>query len=229
MNTDFSFNMARVLALMPINEDKTSPEKWRFQRRGNITMLCATLVFMIISLMGRWQEIPSHSSFPAHTPQHLIDNLATGELFFLGPIVIMWVISLSLVLLQRWDLFQQPTRKKRGRRLGPRVQEGENPWKDDAHRIALESVLKALGKVISSSVAGIILHELIKNQAFTKRYNQESLATWMYNSYREYFDDFAPTSMTTPSYVDEKVQQEISKLFNSFIEVEKHKEIKEKK
>lgn len=217
MNNDFSFNLARVLALMPINEDKTSPEKWHFQRRGNITMLCATLVFMVISLLGRWHEIPTRSLYPAHTPQRLIDNLATGELFFLSPLVFMWVISMGVVLLQRWDLFQQPIKKKRGRPVGPRVQAGENPWKDDAYRIALEEVLNDLGKGLTSKVGGIILHKLIKSRAFSKRFNEKSLATWMYNSYRDYFDDFDPTSMTTPSYVDKNVQKEISKLFNSFM------------
>lgn len=214
MNKDISFNLARVIGLMPIIEDRANTEKRREQRRSNITMLCATLVFMVISLLGRWHEIPTHSLFPAHTPQRLIDNLATGELFFLAPLVIMWVISLGLVLLQRYDFFQQPIKKKRGRPMGPRVKDGENPWKDDAYRITLESVLNALGKGLSSSVGGIILHELIGSQAFTKRYNQESLATWFYNNYRDYFDDFDPISMTTPSYVNKKVQQEISRLFS---------------
>ena len=207
----------RALALMPILERDAGSKG--FQRRSNIAFLSCTLAFMAISLAGQWNDIASHSIDSPHTLPRILDNIATGELFFLEPIGYMWVIALGLLLLQRWDLFQQPIMRKRGRPMGPRVKAGENPWKDDAYRIALEEVLIVYGKGLGSSIGGIILHKLIKMRAFAKRYNQESLAAWMYNSYREYFDEFDPKSMTTPSYVDKNIQQVISKLFESFIKV----------
>ena len=217
MNTVLSYELTRVIALMPIHEDKTNREEWCKQRRGNITMLGTTLVFMAISLLGRLNEIPTHSMYPAKTLFRFLDNIATVELFLFEPLCFMWVISLGLILLQRWELFQPPIKKKRGRPMGPRVKPRENPWKNDSFRIALESVLNALGKGLGSPIAGIILHELIENRAFTKQFNQESLADWLYNSYREYFDDFEPKSMTTPSFVKEEVRNGISRLFESFI------------
>lgn len=207
---------------MPIQEDKSNQEEWLKQRRSNIIMLVVTFVLMAISLGARWDEIPTHSIYPAKSPLHIIDNIATGELFFLQPLCYMWVISLGLMLLQRWELFfQHPIKKKRGRPLGPRIKVGENPWKDDSYRIALESVLNALGKGLGSPIAGIILHILIENRVFTKQFNQESLADWLYNSYREFFDDFEPKSMTTPSYVKEEVSNGISRLFESFLKTAK--------
>lgn len=226
MNTLLSYDLTRAIALMPIQEDKSNKEEWLKHRRGNIIMLGVTLVLMTISLGARWDEIPTHSFHPANSPLHIIDNIATGELFFLQPLCYMWVISLGLMLLQRWEFFQHPIKKKRGRPQQPRAKVGDNPWKNDSYRIALESVLNALGKGIGSRIAGIILRELIENRAFAKNYNQKSLANWLYNRYREYFDDFKPKSMTTPSFVNEEVSKGISRLFESYIN--KH-EIKEKK
>lgn len=104
MNTLFSYDLTRAIALMPIQEDKSNKEEWLKQRRGNIIMLGVTLILMAISLGARWDEIPTHSIHPANSPLHIIDNIATGELFFLQPLCYMWVISLGLMLLQRWEL-----------------------------------------------------------------------------------------------------------------------------
>lgn len=219
MNTDFSFNLVRVLALMPINEDKMSPEKWHTQRRGNITILCATLAFMAISVLGRLREIPTHSLFPAHTPQRIIDNLAIGELFFLEPLVFMWVISLGLMLLQRWDLFRQPTlratKRSRGRPKGNQVQEGIGLTNKGL--AGLVAFFNGSSNPLSSPQVRSLIKALSNNEIqrmyLTEEYTDSALADWLIKRFRANIRKTVKSSATIKSadindeYVNKYVQR----------------------
>ena len=219
MNTDLSFSLVRVLALMPVNEDKSSPDKWRSQRRGNITMLCTTLVFMVLSLLGRLQEIPTHSFFPPHTPQRFIDNLATGELFLLEPLAFMWMISLGFILLQRWDLFQQPTRRaskiSRGRPKGRQVQEWGSVTKKGL--FGFEIFFNGLSSPLSSpqvkSLIKALSNDEIRRMYLTEEYTDAALADWLIERFRANIRETVKSSATIRSatvkdkYVNEYVKK----------------------
>ena len=202
MNTNFSFNLARVLALMPINEDKTSLEKWYKQRRGNITMLCATLFFMVISLVGQWRDIPTSYQPSTHTFHRIINNVATGELFFLEPLCFMWALSLGLSLLQRWDIFREPThratKRSRGRPKGQQVHEeiglttkglvGLAAFFDGLNRPLTSPRVKSLIKALSDNE--------IRRMYLTEEYTDAALADWLIERFRANIRETVKTSAT---------------------------------
>ena len=175
---------------MPVHEDKTNPAEWRRQRRSNITMLCATALFMVISLVGRWQEIPTHYQFSSHPFHRFINYVVTGEQFFLEPLGFMWVISLGILMLQRWDLFQPPTHKankrSRGRPKGPQVQESIGLTKKGL--LGLEMFFNGLSRQLSSpqvkSLIKALSHEEIRRIYLAEEYTDAALADWLIERFR---------------------------------------------
>lgn len=227
-------DIIRCFALRPVLDFSTNTEKLKRTHKhfncGYQFFVVLTMVWITIFTIIKWKSNKSFS----------LDNLT--NLFTILLWIYMGAVALGILfqVIQCLEKTNQPDvvkdvkspiiefkePKQRGRTSLPRVEEGENPLKDDLAQSAFDAVMDILGNNLSSSDAGNILNSLIscKDTFLRKDYEKVSLADWLYHNYRSHFKPFEPKSMTTASGLNQDKQDSISKqLKNKYLEKKEKK------